>query len=182
MVEPTPTDTELLIAARESDVAAFRILFERYQPMLFRYVLFHTGERDLSHDIVQETFLRVWERRHSLQPHLSFSAYVFRISKNLARDAARHRQVREKVVRVLSPPGPAEGDNPEDILQRDMVAQRLDEIVTRMLPEKCRLIFVLSRYEGKTHREIATLLGLSVKTVENQVRHALTVIRRHLER
>ena len=176
----TDTDQQLLERVQTSDVEAFKMLFERYQPTVFRNALFRTGLTDLAHDIVQETFLRVWEHRGSLKPELSFLAYALRISGNLMRDVARHRKTRRIVESDLPPSPPSEGDNPEDMLQRDMVADRLNDIVNTKLPEKCRTVFLLSRFEGKTHKEIAELLHLSVRTVENQISSALKVIRKDL--
>jgi len=156
------------------------MLFERYQPIVFRHVLSQTGQTDLSHDIVQETFLRIWIHRSSLKPDLPFMAFALRISGNLARDAFRHRRTRERLERSIPPPALSEGDDPAEALQLTMLEERLTTIINEHLPERCRTIFLLSRVEEKTHREIADLLGLSVKTVENQIHHALKLIRRKI--
>ena len=157
------------------------MLFDRYQPIIFRRVLFLTRETDLSHDIVQETFLRVWEHRASLKPKLSFLAYALRISGNLVRDHARHHKTRERLEKHVPLPPLSEGDDPAQALQLTMLEEQLNAIITRDLPEKCRTIFLLNRFEGKTHREIADILGLSVRTVEHQIGHALEVMRKRLK-
>ena len=180
IVDAIPSDRQLLERTRDSDVEAFRILFERYQPVVFRYVQFRTHDSDLSHDVVQETFLSIWEHRRALKPSLSFLAYAFRVSGNLVRDVVRRRKVREKVEGVLLSPGMSEGDDPENLLQRDMIEEKMSDIITKHLSEKCRMVFLLSRFEGKSHQEIAELLGVSVRTVENHVGHALKVLRRRL--
>ena len=86
-MEQSHTDPELLKRVRASDADAFRALFERYQPIVFRQVMYQLGESDAAHDVVQETFVRIWDHRRSLQPELSFAAYALRISANLVRDA-----------------------------------------------------------------------------------------------
>ena len=179
-VEENTAEIQLIRELRDSDVGAFRLLFDRYQPIVFRNVLFQTRQTDLAHDIVQETFLRVWEHRGSLQPHLSFLAYLFRISGNLVRDAVRHQRTRQKVEPALPPPPVSERDDPEEALARDMLEEKLNVIITRNLARRCRTIFLLSRVEGKSHQEIADILGLSVRTVEHQINHALKVLRRNL--
>ena len=176
----TDTDSELLERVKASDTDAFRALFERYQPVVFRQVRYQLGESDAAHDVVQETFVRIWERRRSLQPELSFLAYALRISGNLVRDAARHRAVRERTAQLIPPPELSEGDDPEEALKRAMLEERIARIVSSDLPDRCREIFLLSRFEGKSHREIATLLAVSEKTVENQINRALRVLRRKL--
>jgi RNA polymerase sigma-70 factor (ECF subfamily) len=160
---------------------AFRTLFERYQPVVFRQVLFQTRHVDLAHDIVQETFVRIWEHRTTLKPHLSFLAFALRISRNLVRDAARHRAVRERLQNAIPAPSLSEGDDPAEALQATTLEERLIEVINGELAEKCRRIFLLSRFEGMSNREIAELLGLSVRTVEHQINRALKVLRKQLK-
>ena len=180
-MEEKVADIQLLERVRDSDVEAFRMLFDRYQPIVFRQLLFQTREAELAHDIVQETFLRIWERRSTLNPQLSFLAYTFRISGNLVRDAIRRRKTRERLDSTLPPPSLSEGDDPAEALQLVILEEKLIAIINEELPEKCRRIFLLSRFEGKSNREIADLLGLSVRTVEHQINHALKVIRKELK-
>ena len=171
----------LLEKVRRSDVDAFRVLFEYYQPIVFRSVLFRTHDCGVSHDVVQETFLRVWERRSTLQPDLSFLALLLRISGNLALDIARGQRTREKLKERIPPPTPSEGDNPEEAFRLTALQEQLERIIFDRLPERCRSVFLLSRIEGKSHREIADLLGISVRTVEHQISHALKVIKAKLK-
>jgi RNA polymerase sigma-70 factor (family 1) len=181
-VEQKLTDTQLLEQVKDSDMEAFRMLFERYQPVLFRQVLFQTGHTDLSHDIVQETFIRVWEHRRSIKPHLSFLGYVFRISRNLIRDNVKHQNIRERIDKGISPSVLSENDDPSEALQLILLQEQITRIMKNDLPKRCREIFLLSRYEGKTHKEIAEMLHLSVRTVEHQILHALNILRIKLER
>jgi RNA polymerase sigma-70 factor (ECF subfamily) len=174
------TDSDLLERVRNSDAEAFRTLFDQYQPLVFRHVLYQTRDVDLAHDIVQESFLRIWERRASLKPHLSFVAYLFRISGNLVRDDIKHRNVQRKLEHAIPPPTPSEGDDPEEALRMATLKRELVNAVNVSLPEKCRTIFLLSRMEGKSNKQIAELLGIATKTVENQLHHALKVLRKRL--
>ena len=175
-----PNDTELMVRVRESDVDAFRALFERYQPVIFRQTLFRTGQIDLSHDIVQETFVRVWERRRLLKPHLSFLAYLFRISGNLVRDAVKHRRIREKLADSVPRPVPSERDDPESAFHLTILEEKIGAVIHQHLSERCRQIFVLSRFEGRSNREISEMLRLSVRTVEHQISRALKILRENL--
>ncbi|RPH37058.1 sigma-70 family RNA polymerase sigma factor [bacterium] len=181
-VEDQASDMRLMEKLRDSDMEAFRALFDRYQPIIFRQVLFHTGQTDLSHDIVQETFVRIWEHRANLRPHRSFLALALRISGNLVLDAAKHRKVRERLEGEVPRPVLSEGDDPHEALQLTMLEEELAAAIKGELGEKCRTVFLLSRFEGMKIREIAELLGLSPKTVENQINHALKVLRRRLRR
>jgi RNA polymerase sigma-70 factor (ECF subfamily) len=180
-LEEKITDAQLLLNLKSSDVEAFRVLFDRYQPIIFRHALFMTRETDLSHDIVQETFLRIWENRASLKPELSFLAYALQISGNLVRDNARRGKTRERLSKHVPQPAVSEMDDPFHALQMTMLEEQLMTIIARDLPERCRTIFLLSRFEGKSNREIAEILGLSVKTIEHQISRALDLVRRKLK-
>lgn len=180
LVQDLLTETQLLEGVRDSDLEAFRTLFERYQPMVFRHALFRTRDTDLAHDIVQETFIRIWEHRLSLRPQLSILGYALRISENLIRDAFRRRRTHQRLEAEIPPPTMSAGDDPGEALQLAMLQEKLVAVINDNLPERCRMIFLLSRFEGKSNREIADLLGLSVKTVENQVNHALKVLRKRM--
>lgn len=176
------SESRLIERLLSSDEEAFKLAFEKYQPILFRAVLHSVRDEDTTHDIVQETFVRVWNHRASLQPELPLLAYLFRISRNLVRDHARHYAVRKKLEADIPRPSASVGDEPAELLQLSMLEERLTEVVRTKLPTKCREIFLLSRMEGMSNAEIGKNLGISTKTVENQITRALRILRRHLQR
>ena len=181
-MEESTADSQLIEQVKNSDMEAFRILFERYQPVVFRRVHFQLRQTDLAHDIVQETFIKIWEHRASLNPDRSILAYAFRISTNLVLDAYKYRRVREQLKEDIPPTNLSEGDHPVEALYLTLLQEQITEIIHKHLGKRCREIFILSRVEGKKHQEIADLLNISVRTVENQILHALKVLRRKLER
>lgn len=172
----------LMEKVRDSDVEAFRDLFDRYQPILFRQALFYTRQSDFAHDIVQETFVRIWEHRATLRPHRSFLALALSICHNLVLDSAKHKKVRERLEKEIPRPALSEGDDPHEALQRIVLEEQLARVINEHLGEKCRTVFLLSKFERMGNREIADLLGVSPKTVENQINHALKVLRRRLRK
>ena len=178
-MEQKVTDVQLLEQVKGSDVEAFRRLFERYQPILFRQVFFQTSETDQALDIVQQTFISVWEHRRSIRSHLSFLAYILRISRNLIYDAVKHQKIRDRIDVTLPPPAKSELDDPAEALLLAVLQEKITSLIND-LPRKCREIFLLSRFEGKTNQEIADSLQLSVRTVEHQISNALKVLRKHL--
>jgi RNA polymerase sigma-70 factor (ECF subfamily) len=178
-MEQKVTDAQLLEQVKGSDMEAFRRLFERYQPILFRQVFFQTSETDQAHDIVQQTFISVWEHRRSIRSHLSFLAYILRISRNLIYDAVKHQKIRDRIDVTLPPPAKSELDDPAEALHLAVLQEKITSVIND-LPRKCREIFLLSRFEGKTNQEIADSLQLSVRTVEHQISNALKVLRKHL--
>lgn len=177
---PEPADDVLIDRVRQADQEAFRELFERYQPVVFRQMLFRTRDADSAHEVVQETFVRIWEHRRSLRSGKSFLAFALRISSNIVRDMARHQAMRTRVAASIPRPELSEGDDPAGALHLALLEDRLQEIINTHLPQRCRMIFLLSRFEGMSHRDIAARLGVSTKTVENQITRALRILRTHL--
>ena len=174
------SERQLLERLRDSDQEAFRILFEQYQPVLFRYVLHTLHEVDDAHDVVQETFVRVWDHRASLKPELPLLALLFRVSRNLVRDRAKHQAVRKRLEPYVPPSLHASAEDPEEALHGSVLKERINEIVRTKLPAKCREVFLLSRVEGMSNVEISEKLGITIKTVENQITRGLKILRREL--
>jgi RNA polymerase sigma-70 factor (ECF subfamily) len=176
------SEEQIIGRLRDSDQKAFRLLFKKYQPMLFRIVLHRIGDADAAHDIVQETFVRLWNHRGSLRPELPLLAYLLRISTNLVYDRAKHLNVRSRLETSIPATSPSGGDDPEEFAQLNMLEEKLAEVVRTGLPARCREVFLLSRMEGMSNAEIASRLGISPKTVENQITRALKILRRELAR
>ncbi|MEX1274905.1 MAG: RNA polymerase sigma-70 factor, partial [Bacteroidota bacterium] len=174
------SERQLLERLRDSDQEAFRLLFEKYQPVLFRFVLQSLHEADDAHDVVQETFVRVWDRRASVKPDLPLLALLFRVSRNLVRDRAKHREVRKRLEPDVPSSLHTSAEDPEETLYAGVLEERINEIVRTKLPVKCREVFLLSRMEGMSNAEISKRLGITVKTVENQITRGLNILRREL--
>ena len=175
------TDYQLLKDLKSSNKQAFKTLFFNYHDTLFRFVCYRISDTDIADDITQETFLRVWNNRFSIEPKKSFFSYIARISTNLCLDYFRHLKVRKKHQDLIPKYGESHYDNPETDTNLKILKQKIQKIANEKLPEKCRLIFILSRIENKTNTEIANLLNLSKRTVENQIYRALKILKVNLK-
>jgi RNA polymerase sigma-70 factor, ECF subfamily len=173
-------EQQLIAAVKAGDLDAFETLFERYQPSLLRSIAFQMRDVEAAHDIVQETFLRVWQARASLKPALSFQALIYRIGINLVRDLARHAETRRRTAEDVPRPVPPDNADPEKAAQHALLLDALRHAIVENLPERCRAVFQLSRLEGLSIPEVAERLGISAKTAENQLTKALRILRRAL--
>ena len=174
-------DKKLLIKVKNSDTLAFKKIFSDYHDTLFRFVIYKTRDSDLAEDITQETFLRVWKSREKIIPEKSFFSLIARISTNLCYDHFRHLEVRNRHKDQIPDFAKSHYDNPESMTDLEDLQEKIQKLVNNELPEKCRNIFILRRIEEKTNTEIAEILSLSIRTVENQIYRALKILKKNLK-
>ncbi|MFL3044209.1 MAG: RNA polymerase sigma factor [Candidatus Neomarinimicrobiota bacterium] len=170
-------DQELLTRLRESDRDAFRDLFTKYHQSLFNFIVYRVKDEAIADDIVQDTFLRVWKHKTSLKPKESFFSYIAKISNNLCLDFFRHENVKIRHKDTIPEPTPSQLDNPAVRHDKESLESEIQNVVNEHLPDKCREIFILSRVNGLVNQDIADTLGLSRRTVENQLYRALKILR-----
>jgi len=165
-----------------SDEEAFKVLFFKYQPLLFKFIYFKTNNYNLSQDIVQETFVRVWFKRTTLKPQWSFFSYLSKISGNLLKDHFKHIRVQDKNKEFVQQINSSLNDNPEQALDFNILLEQIHTVANKYLSETDRAIFFLSRFEGKSNREIADLLNIQKKKVENHIYSALKMLQKKLKK
>lgn len=180
MAKTTP-ETEIQVIQRliNNDAVAFRALYEQYQGKLFLFAFSLIKSKIEAEEIVQEVFIRIWEKRNTLNPDKSFKAYLLTITKNLVFDklkkAARDRALQEKIYKNIQQ---LEKIGANELLEKEL--QRLHQQAIERLSPRKKTIFLMSREEELTYEQIAQKLGISVHTVRNQMTDSLTTIREFL--
>jgi RNA polymerase sigma-70 factor (ECF subfamily) len=170
---------ELVPELGKGNPSAFRQLYSVNGPRLYGFCKHFGLNPDDAREIVQETFIRIWEHRQELRPDTSFTSYLFTIARNLIYNSVRRTAYWEKYLREASLQMPAGG--PVSVPADERELQRLIGVAILQLPDKCRQIFWKSRYEGISNQQIADELAISKSTVENQLNKALKTIRKYLE-
>ncbi len=167
-------DKTLFLKIKEGDEAAFNKAFQSYYSRLCFFADNIIRDYDQSSSIVQQVFIDLWLKRAHLDVIYSLKGFLFRSVRNQALDWLRHRKVESDYLEELS-------FKQEEAVFMDQLelAELNDKINTAIqdLPERCREIFVLCRFEGLKYAEIASQLEISVKTVETQMSIALKKIR-----
>ena len=174
-------DLILLKKVKESDKNAFKELFFSYHDTLFRFVLYKIQDDDIAEDIAQETFLRVWNTRHNLKPNKAFFSLIAKISTNLCYDHFRYTEVRKRHEPLIPVDQNVNTNKPEAEILGSTLEEEIQKIVEHDLPEKCRQVFILSRVENLSNNEISEKLGISIRTVENQIYRAIKILRKKLK-
>lgn len=172
------TDRSIFEGLQQGHRGALAALLDRYWASLVGYVAGITGDRDVAQDVAQETFVQIWAKRLDWECTGTPRAYLFRIARNLALNARRDGALRKRrhlqgaTTELLRPPPPT----PADDLEADSLLEEIQAAIAE-LPERRREAFLLARFPGLTHREIAETMGISVQTVSNQMSAALAQLR-----
>jgi RNA polymerase sigma-70 factor (ECF subfamily) len=163
---------------RNNDEAAFKLIFNSYYSSLCHYALQFINDREHSEEVVQELFVKIWEKRETLNVEISLRHYLFRSVRNQCLNLLQHEKIRKLHAEKLKDALLSE-DAPGDYFISQEMILKIEESVNS-LPEKRREIFRLSREEGLKYREIAEKLHISIKTVEIQMGLALKSLREKL--
>ena len=152
----------------------FSEVFRSYSNTLYNYLFYKSGNATLSQDLMQEAFTRLWKNCARVVFHTA-EGYVFKIANNLLLNEYEHQKV---VLRhqQAQPAKEATKESPEFILEEKELKEALENAIAA-LPEKQRVVFLMSRIDKKTYQEIADLLGISRQAVEKRMYKALDTLR-----
>ena len=166
----------LLSAIKKGDIESFRSLYKTYQPKIFAFSLRYLKVTEAAEDLTQEVFIQLWENRQKININFSLSSFLFTIAKNKIIDHFRKQQrqtlFNNYIHHYLEFPNTLKEEN-----EGNNVASIQVESVINKLPEKRKIVFLLSKKFGLNRREIADFLGISEHTVKNQLQEALKFLR-----
>jgi RNA polymerase sigma-70 factor (ECF subfamily) len=159
--------------------AAFEQLFKTHFRGLHAYAITILKDERMGEEIVQNVFYKLWEKRELIEIESSPKAYLYKAVYHDCLNHLKHKKVRSAhAMHVVRHSNEGVEDTSNKLLQSELTSH----IHTAMneLPEQCRAIFHMSRFEGLKYQEIADVMGLSVKTIENQMGKALRLMRQKL--
>lgn len=169
------TDTELMDLLKTDGEKAIEFLFREHYDYLCRAVYRVLPKADIVEDLVQDVFFELWKKHDTIEINISFRAYLRRAAVNKTLNYIRNQRL--KIVDTEHAPELHSGiTEAEELLKAAELQARIDDAIDE-LPERCRMVFVLSRFEEKSYKEIAEELDISIKTVENQISKALKSLR-----
>ena len=174
------TEKELINRLIKGDQTAFELLFHAYYSGLVVYASQFTFDRDEAEEIVQDFFVRCWQKHHSIQPHESIRNYFFSSIKNRSLNYLRHKKIEEYYIQQLSVISESHLVYNQDLYNPTELQEKIKNSIA-LLPERCREIFTMSRIQGLKNEEIALQLNLSKRTIETQISNALKVLRVELK-
>ena len=179
--EQNKLDSEILNLLKTNPKAGFTRLFDSYFEEVCRHIFRYIPDTRTAKDVAQDLFVELWTKRDKLDISSSPGAYLYRMAVSRAinhiRDNKKHRHSDVSEIRSVSTPYPA----PDQIMEAESMRLVITEAIDS-LPDRCREVFVLSRFEQMSNGQIAESLEISVKTVENQMTKALKALRLTIEK
>jgi RNA polymerase sigma-70 factor (ECF subfamily) len=156
---------------------AYEIIFKAHYQSVYLSALRITKDGNSAKDAAQEVFLELWKNRHKLNISSSLKAYLCRgaVNRSLNSIKSRNHHAGQDLATIVEPN--SKNSTPDELTETKELKAKIHQEINN-LPKRCRQVFVLSRFEGKKYKEIANLMGISIKTVENQMLKALKTLRK----
>lgn len=174
-------ESALLKRVAESDREAYKIIYTQYLDDIYRYVLLFTKSKEATEEIVQNVFVKLWERREGLASIVSFRPYLYRCAKNMLIDEMRRKKVGKKAYDAIQPSS-AESNEKSDgrIIYKEY--SRIAQNAISYLPAKRREIVELHTKHDYSFDEIADKLSISKSVVKKQLYAGMLFIRTYLKK
>ena len=157
----------------------FAVLFRERYPELCHFVLQFVRSRSVAEELVQDLFLRIWERRQSWEKELPSRSYLYQAARNRALDHLKHERIAERASAYQPDDDEAPTPDVDQRLDADDLRTALHAAIEQ-LPDRTRQVFILCKGHGLAYAQIAEALGISVKTVETQMGRAFRILRQRL--
>ena len=161
------------------DEAAFELVFKTHYKNLYAYALTILKDEDEAEEIVQQVFFKLWERSEQLNIDGPIAAYLYRAVHNESLNFLKHQKVKQAHRLHVAYNMKNKSEQPQTKMISKELENKFREALNE-LPEQCRTVFQLSRFENMKYKEIAEKLQISVKTVENHMGKALKLLRTQL--
>lgn len=171
-------DNELILLLKQSDKDAFTALYKKYWSQVYNFSRLYLTGKDAAEEVVQEVFIKIWESRDFMRQEDNFKGLLFIITRNLIFNQHR-KSLNEDFYKMTVISAMESSYDIEEEIEAKNLSDYIDLLINE-LPPRRREIFNLSRKENKSYKEIAELLHISEKTVENQISEALKYLRKNI--
>jgi RNA polymerase sigma-70 factor (ECF subfamily) len=173
------SDIELITRLHKGDIKAFDLIYSKYAVNLYRFALKYLRSEDEAQELVQSVFVKIWDLRRTIKTDTSFKSFIFTIAYNNMCKLFRKRKYNKEFVNEILYLNQPSSEVEQRIDFKSLI-DSLEKIIEK-LPEKQKTIFIKSRYEGKSTKEIAEDVGLSPGTVDNYISASLNFIKSRLK-
>lgn len=169
-------DQELAVLLKKGNEAAFYEIYERYKGILHMHAYKKLVDFEEAKDVVQELFSALWDKRNDLPETVNFSGYLYSSVRNRIFNIYAHKKVAAGYVTSFQKINSEASYITDELVRENELARQIEAEITA-LPERMREVFLLSRKEHLSHKEIAERLDISEFTVKNHIKKALKTLR-----
>lgn len=179
MEEIQKEETILLTELKAGSSLAFKYFYDKYRAQLYRKFLKMVRLEEIAEELLQDLFIKVWDKKGLIDPEQSFKAYLYRIAEHIVYDfyrkVARESRLEQEVAHINT-----ELSNPteEGIFEKE-AQHKIDEALSKLPPQQ-KLVFTLCKMEGKSYKEVAQQLGISPATVNAHITSATKTLKIYL--
>jgi RNA polymerase sigma-70 factor (family 1) len=170
---------DLISALQQGDEQVFEKIFKHYYQRLCSYANSILNDMDEAEECVQQMFLNLWEKKSAVTVTVSLKSYLYRAVHNAALNRIKHGKVRQLYADEYVRNTSEVTEHTNLPFEKNELQVQISKAISQ-LPEQCRMVFKLSRFENMKYQEIADHLGISIKTVENHMGKALKIMREQL--
>lgn len=174
------TDQMIFQSIKSGDEKALEMLFKEYYQPLCRYANSYLPDPDEAEEVVQSCFIKFWEKREKIDIQSSVKSYLYQIIRNACLNEIKHQKVKRNYSEMVIQKGEDFSGASDEKTIHDELEDKIRNAIQK-LPQQCRVIFTMSRFEELKYQEIADQLNISIKTVENQMGKALKMMRIQLQ-
>ncbi|NBC25260.1 MAG: RNA polymerase sigma-70 factor [Bacteroidetes bacterium] len=174
---PDKARKALYVRIKEGDHQAFKSFYDQHYDGLCRYLTSKNIRQEDAEDLIQKAFIYIWENREKINPDQSLQSYLFRIAYTRM---INHVKKNSKFNDEIPENEPSRFHSPEEELEFSELNNRLEQAVEEM-PEKRKAVFTSCFIKERTYKETATILDVSIKTVENHMALALRDVRKAVQ-
>ena len=164
-----------------NDELALKELYDAFAAQLFHFAYAIVHSKEIAEEIIEDVFIKVWQKRSRIAEVESLAFYLFITTKNISCNYLRkYNRNKNIALEELSLPYYYINASPEDLLITSETLQNINNAINQ-LPPQCRIIFKLVKEDGLKYKEVAALLNLNIKTIENQIGIALKKLHASVE-
>lgn len=174
-------EKELLMQLREGNAQALDYFYHQYSLRIYRKLLKMVKVETIAEELVQDVFVRIWDKRHQIDPDRSFRSYLFTIAQNLVYDLYRKVAREERLQEVIKEASSEMYMHVEEGVFLKETSEILNKAINN-LPSQQKLVFTLCKLEGKSYEDASATLGISTSTINSHIVKATKSIKGYMFR
>lgn len=174
-----PDEKQLLLLLKEGDYEAFNSIYQRYSLRILGRIVRLVKSEQIAEEVLQELFLKIWEKREHINPELSFRSFLFSVAQNIVYDHFRKVALDERHRSEFIKGYTEDYAHIEEELVFKQAEEQLMKAIAK-LPPQCQKVFVLFKLEGKSYKEICSQMNISRSTVNNHITKANNLLKQEL--